>query len=61
MNGTFFLLTENGVYPYDFLNDIKKNKENKLPPKEAFYSKLTDSEITAEDYERAKKYGSTLI
>ena len=49
-----FLLTEKGGYPYDFLNDIKQFKENKLPPKEAFYSKLTDSEISGEDYERAK-------
>ena len=36
------------------MNDIKKFKEKKLPPKEAFYSKLTDSEISGEDYERAQ-------
>ena len=41
-----FLLTEKGVNTYDYMNDIRKFKENKLPPKEAFYSKLTGSEIS---------------
>ena len=44
-----------GVYPYDYMNSIDKFKETKLPPKEAFYSKLNDCDISEEDYEHAKK------
>ena len=44
------LLTRKGVYPYDYVTSIKQLKETKLPPKEAFYSKLTNEEIKDEDY-----------
>ena len=44
------LLLRNGVYPYDYL-DLKKIDETSLPPKEAFYSKLTSEGITDEDYQ----------
>ena len=33
------LMTKKGIYPYDY-NGIEKFSEEKLPPKEAFYSKL---------------------
>ena len=35
------------------MNSIEKLKETKLPPKEAFYSKLYDKEIADEDYQHA--------
>ena len=35
------LLLRNGVYPYDYVDCMKKLDETNLPPKEAFYSKLT--------------------
>ena len=47
------LLTRKGVYPYDYVTSIKQLKETKLPPKEAFYSKLLDEEISDEDYQHA--------
>ena len=42
-----------GVYPYDDVDCLKKLDETSLPPKEAFYSKLTDEGITDEDYPHA--------
>ena len=43
-----------GVYPYDYVDSVDKLAESSLPPKEAFYSRLNDEEITNEDYEHAK-------
>ena len=43
-----------GVYPYDYVDCMKKLDETSLPPKEAFYSKLTGDGITDEDYQHAQ-------
>ena len=48
------LMTKKGIYPYDYMNGIEKFSEEKLPPKEAFYSKLNDCGVSDEDYERAQ-------
>src|SRR5215469_15786808 len=50
----FNLLLRKGVYPYDYMDSIERLNEAALPPKEAFYSKLNDSNISAEDYEHAQ-------
>ena len=47
------LLTRKGVYPYDYVSSLDKLSETQLPPKEEFYSKLNDEEITDEDYQHA--------
>ena len=47
------LLLREGVYPYDFVDSLKKLDATSLPPKEAFYSKLTGEGITDEDYQYA--------
>ena len=47
-----FLLRK-GVYPYDYVDCLKKLDETSLPPKEAFYSKLAGESITDEDYQHA--------
>ena len=49
------LVRRKGVYPYEYMNSLERFKENKLPPKEAFYSRLTGEGISNEDYEHAKK------
>ena len=47
------LLLRKSVYPYDYVDCMKKLDETSLPPKEAFYSKLTGEGITDEDYQNA--------
>ena len=43
------------MYPYGYMSSIEKFHEGGLPPKEEFYSKLNDCDITDEDYEHAEK------
>ena len=47
------LLTDKGVYPYDYMNSWEKFDEIKLPDKEDFYSQLYEENITDKDYARA--------
>ena len=47
------LLKRKGVYPYEYMNTEERFNETKLPPKEAFYSRLSGEGITDEDYKHA--------
>ena len=49
------LVKRKGVYPYDYMNSLERFKENKLPPKESFYSKLDNEGISDKDYAHAQK------
>ena len=49
------LLVKKGIYPYEYMSEWEKFKETKLPPKEAFYSKLNMSGVSSENYEHARK------
>ena len=49
------LVKGKGFYPYEYMDSLERFKENKPPPKEAFYSRLTREGISDEDYERVKK------
>ena len=51
------LLLRKGVYPYDYIDCMKKLDETSLPPKEAFYSKLTGNGFTDEAYQHAHTVG----
>ena len=55
------LLLRKDVYPYDYVDCMKKLHETRLPPKEAFYSKLTGECITDEDYQHAQTVWKELI
>ena len=48
------LLLRKGLYPYDYADCTKKLDETSLPPKDAFYSKVTPEDITDEDYQHAQ-------
>ena len=52
------LMSQKGVYPYDFMDSFDKLNE-KLPPKENFYSILNDEEISDEDYKHAQNVWNT--
>ena len=49
------LVKRKGVYPYEYMDSLERLKETKLPPKEAFYSKLNNEDISDEDYAHAQK------
>ena len=44
-----------GVYPYDYMDSPKRLEETQLPPKKAFYSKLTKQKCSDENYKHAQK------
>ena len=46
------LLSRKGVYPYDFMDSFDKFKQQQLPPKEAFFSKLNGENILEDDYQK---------
>ena len=52
------LMSQKGVYPYDFMDSFDKFKE-KLPSKEDFYSILNDEHITDKDYQHAQTVWDT--
>ena len=52
------LLIQKGIYPYEYMDDWDKFRENVLPPNEAFYSKLATAGVNEEDYEHARRVWS---
>ena len=54
------LLAIKGVFPYDYMNSVKKLDKKSLQSKQEFNSKLYDEHITNEDCEYAKNYRNTL-
>lgn len=53
------LLMRKGVYPYEYISSFDVYRETQLPPKSSFNSKLTNSEISDEDYMHACKVFET--
>ena len=49
------LLTDKGVYPYDYFTDFTKFNDSELPKIEDFYSKLTEEGIKQSEYDRANR------
>ena len=47
------LLTQKGVYSYDYVSSISKFSVTQLSPKSEFYSKLNNENISEEDYQHA--------
>lgn len=51
----FALMRRKGVYPYDYMNSFERMDEASLPPKEAFFNRLTGSHVEDSEYEHAQK------
>ena len=49
------LLMRKGVYPYEYASSCARFDDKQLPPKEAFYSKLADEDISDDDYKHAQE------
>ena len=49
------LLKQKGVFPYEYMTDFSKLSTTSLPSKDAFYSQLSGSGISDEDYAHAQK------
>ena len=47
------LLKQKGFYPYEYMDSVEKFKDKELPPRKAFYSKLTGKGINKKDYKHA--------
>ena len=47
------LVKEKGIYPYEYMNSLKRFNKEELPDKSKFFNSLKDSEINGKEYERA--------
>ena len=47
-------MTKKGIYPYEYMDDIKRFEETQLPPKKSFYSTLTEEYIKDDEYAHAQ-------
>jgi len=48
------LLKKKSVYPYDYMDSFARFDETELPARKEFYSDLNNTNISEEEYERAK-------
>ena len=53
------LMSQKGVYPYDFMDSFEKFNQTELPTKDQFYSILNDQDISDDEYDHAKKVWKT--
>ena len=53
------LMKKKGVYPFDYMDSFEKFWDEQLPPKEQFYSILTDEGISDEQYQHVQKVWDT--
>ena len=55
------LMSEKGVYPYDFMDSFEQFNQTELPNKDQFYSILNDQHITDDEYDHANKVWNTFM
>jgi len=51
-------MRKKGIFPYEYLDSASRLEETSLPPREAFYSNLTERECSQEDYDQGLKVWS---
>ena len=49
------LMSQKGVYPYDYMNSFEKFNQTELSAMKQFYSILNNQHITNDEYDHAKK------
>ncbi|XP_072931917.1 uncharacterized protein [Epargyreus clarus] len=54
-NDDFTKLRRKGIYPYEFMTSYDSLKLKSLPTQSEFYSSLTDSNVSDDDYNRANE------
>ena len=55
------LMSQKGVYPYDYMDSFEKFNEKELHTKDQFYSILNDQHITDDEYNHAKEVWNTFM
>ena len=55
----FDLMSQKGVYPYDFMDSFEKFNQMELPTNDHFYSILNDQHITDDEYDHTEKVWKT--
>ena len=55
------LMSQKGVYPYDFMDSFEKFNQTELPTKDQFYSILNDQHITDDEFDHANKVWNTFM
>ena len=55
------LMSQKGVYPYDFMDSFEKFNQKELPTKDQFYSILNYQHITDDEYNHAKEVWNTFM
>ena len=53
------LMSQKGVYPYDYIDCFEKFDQTELPTQEQFYSVLNDQHVTNGECDHAKKVWKT--
>ena len=53
------ILKQKGFYPYEYMDSEDKFNDTKIPPREAFYSKLSGRGIKEKDYNHARNVWNT--
>jgi len=51
-------MRKKGIFPCEYLDSASRLEDTALPPREAFYSNLTETECSQEDYDHALKVWS---
>ena len=55
------LLTRKGIYPYEYMSSWDCFKESQLSPIEAFYSNLSMTNVSEDDYQHAQRVWNEFI